>query len=287
MLKVISRSTFDLDPVLTSVVATAAQLCRANYAAIYRYRDGAYRYSVGHGLVADYERIERETPIYAGRGTVVGRAAQERRVVQIVDSLADPEYAAAESATIGNVRTMIGVPLMREGEPIGMIALSRGVVEPFTDKQIELVTTFADQAVIAIENARLFNELRERTDELARSVDELKTLSEVGQAVSSTLDLRAVLSTILTRSVGLTGADAGAIFRYQPGRRAPSGWSRRSAGTRRSSTRVKACNIAEDETAMGEAAAPARRVADPRSARSGRAIRCATSTLAAGYPLGR
>ena len=132
---------------------------------------------------------------------------------------------------IGKVRTMLGVPLLREGVPIGVIALARDRVEPFTDKQIALVTTFADQAVIAIENARLFDELRERTAELGRSVEELKMLGEVGQAVSSTLDLRAVLSTILNRSVALTGADAGAIFRYSRAERAfrlveAVGWDR-------------------------------------------------------------
>ncbi len=115
---------------------------------------------------------------------------------------------------------MLAVPLFREGTVIGGLFLTRSRVEPFTEKQIALVTTFADQAVIAIENARLFNELRARTAELGRSVDELQMLSEVGQAVSSTLDLRAVLSTILTRSVALTGADAGAIYRYSRSDRA-------------------------------------------------------------------
>src|SRR5262249_34650818 len=137
---------------------------------------------------------------------------------------------------------------------VGVIFLARSRVEPFTEKQIALVSTFADQAVIAIENARLFNELRARTAELGRSVDELRLLSEVGQAVSSTLDLRAVLSTLLTRSVGLAGADAGAIFRYNRAERTyrlveQIGWDAvlaRSIGELR---------IAESETAMGEAAA--------------------------------
>jgi signal transduction histidine kinase len=142
---------------------------------------------------------------------------------------------------------------VREGSPVGAIAIGRHEARQFSDKQIALVTTFADQAVIAIENARLFNELRARTTELGRSVDELKMLSEVGQAISSTLDLRAVLSTVLTRSVGLAGADAGAVFRYNQSERAfrlveEVGWDEALARS------VVDLRIAEDETAMGDAA---------------------------------
>src|SRR6267154_6110978 len=118
------------------------------------------------------------------------------------------------------IRTMLGVPLLREDNPIGSLSLARYIVRPFTEKQIQLVRTFADQAVIAIENARLLGELRDRTGELARSVEELKALGEVGQEVSSTLDLRAVLVTILNRSVSLTGSDSGVIFRYSRAERA-------------------------------------------------------------------
>jgi GAF domain-containing protein/anti-sigma regulatory factor (Ser/Thr protein kinase) len=254
VLKVISRSTFDLEPVLTTVVETAARLTQAEKAIIYRLESGAYRYAVGYGLEPEYERIERSTPIEPGHGTVVGRTALEKQTVQIIDAWTDSAYSVKSDAKIGNVRSMIGVPLLREGALVGVIALARAVVEPFTGRQIELITTFADQAVIAIENSRLFNELRTRTAELGRSVDELKMLSEVGQAVSSTLDLRAVLSTILTRSVGLTGADAGAIFRYSRAERSfrlaeAVGWD---AALIRS---VRDLPVAEDESGMGEAAA--------------------------------
>src|SRR5207245_9731269 len=138
----------------------------------------------------------------------------------IEDASRDAEYTCTEARHLGLLRTMLGVPLFREDTPIGVLSLVRSHVETFTEKQIALVATFADQAVIAIENARLFNELRARTAELGRSVEELKMLSEVGQAVSSTLDLRAVLSTILTSSLGLTWANAGAIFRYSRAERA-------------------------------------------------------------------
>jgi len=145
------------------------------------------------------------------------------------------------------------VPLLREDVPVGVIVLARQRVEPFTEKQIALVATFADQAVIAIENARLFNELRARTAELGRSVEELKMLSEVGRAVSSTLDLRAVQSTILTRSVALTGADAGAIYRYIRSDHSfrlveTVGWDERLERS------VREMRIVEAETAMAEAA---------------------------------
>src|SRR5207245_10200106 len=152
--------------------------------------------------------------------TLSGRVSVERRIVHIEDAASDPEYTWSEAQQRGNLRTGLGVPLLRENAMLGVIVLYRARVEPFTEKQIELVRTFADQAVIAIENARLLGELRERTDELGRSVEELKALGEVGQAVSATLDLRSVLSTILNRSIDLAGADAGVIFRYSRAERA-------------------------------------------------------------------
>jgi PAS domain S-box-containing protein len=174
VLKVISRSTFDLDAVLETVVATAIRLCRADQAVIYRNEDGEYRWAAGQALSSEYERNERTLSIYPGTGTIVGRAAIEGRTVQILDAWTDPFYEAKQDARIGNVHSMIGVPLMREGLPIGVIGLARKRVEPFTEKQIDLVTTFADQAVIAIESARLFNELRSRTDELTQRQAELR-----------------------------------------------------------------------------------------------------------------
>ena len=146
------------------------------------------------------------------------------------------------------------MPLLREREPIGVIWLARQRVEPFSERQIELVSTFADQAVIAIENARLLNELRARTDELGSSVAELKMLSEVGQAVSSTLDLRTVLSTVLNASLGVTWANAGAVFRYSRAERAfrlveAVGWDEALAHS------VRELHVAETESAMGEAVA--------------------------------
>jgi GAF domain-containing protein/anti-sigma regulatory factor (Ser/Thr protein kinase) len=254
VLKVISRSVFDLDTVLQTVVATAIRLCRADTAIIYRNEGGEYRWAAGRLVTPEYEARERMTSIRPGTGTVVGRAALEGRTVQILDAWTDPLYEAKEDARVGGVHTMIGVPLLREGLPIGVIGLARMRVEPFTDKQIELVSTFADQAVIAIENARLVGELRSRTDDLARSVEELKALGEVGQEVSSSLDLRHVLVTILNRSVSLTGSDAGAIFRYSRAERAfhfveAAGYSEAMVGE------VRDLNVGETMTALGDAIA--------------------------------
>ena len=153
------------------MVTTAARFCLAEKAILYRLENGAYRFAAGFSNEPEYERLERATPIYPGEGSVAGRAALHKRAVQIVDPLADPLYEAKEEARIGNARSMIGVPLLRDGSPIGVIALARERVEPFTTRQIELVRTFADQAVIAIENTRLLNEIRERTDDLQESLE--------------------------------------------------------------------------------------------------------------------
>ena len=254
VLRVISGSVFDLGPVLQTVVSTAIRLCRADQAVIYRNVDGEYYWAAGNSLAPEYERIERDVRIRPGPGTVVGRAALEARTVQILDALTDPFYEAKDDARIGGVHTMIGVPLLREGVPIGVIGLARQTSRSLFRTRDRLVTTFADQAVIAIENARLISELRDRTAELGRSVEELKMLSEVGQAVSSTLDLRAVLSKILNASLGVTWANAGAIFRYIRAERAfrlveAVGWDEALQDS------VGDLRVAEAETAMGEAAA--------------------------------
>ena len=164
ILRVISRSAYDLASVLLTVVTSAVALCRAEMAVLYRYQDGAYRFAIGHGLSPEYERLERAQAIPPGPGTIVGRAAQEKRTVQIVDAWNDPNYAVKHDARVGKVRCMLGVPLLREGFPIGVIGLARGRVEPYTDRQIDLISSFADQAVIAIENVRLFEELQAARD---------------------------------------------------------------------------------------------------------------------------
>ena len=190
VLGVISRSRFELQPVLQSVVDTAARLCRAKTSGIFRLEGGHYRLAAASGLFDPaYFEIEQQALISPGPGTVVGRAAMNRQVVQIEDAWSDPLYEEKENAKLGGVRSMIGVPLMREGEPIGVLGLARTQVEPFVEREVELVRTFADQAVIAIENARLLNELRERTEQLQAQSKELADLNQqLEQRVTDQVD---------------------------------------------------------------------------------------------------
>ncbi len=214
VLKVISRSTFDLQPVLDTLVETAARLCAADLGTISNRESDGFRVAATHATSPDYEAFIRGHLLPLGRGSIAGRAAAEGRVVQISDVAADPDFTVTEAVTIGQYRTAIGVPLMREDDVIGVIVLARQRVELFTERQIELVRTFADQAVIAIENARLLGELQTRTDELTRSVAELQALEEVLRAVNSSLDLDTVLATIISRAVQLSEADEGTIYEF-------------------------------------------------------------------------
>ncbi len=212
VLAVMSRSQFDLAPILQSVVDTAARLCRAEKAVIFRLEDGLYRFAAGYSLDPKYIEIEKATLIAPGPGTAVGRAALDKQVVRIDDALSDPHYAAKDDAKIGDVRSTIGVPLMREGEAIGVIALARGRVEPFNEREIELVATFADQAVIAIENVRLFEELEARTEDLTESLQQQTATADVLKVISrATFDLPTVLDTLLRSAGRLCNADMGAI----------------------------------------------------------------------------
>ena len=178
VLSAISRSNFELQPILQSVVDTASQLCRADVSVIFRLEGGVYRFAAGYSLDPAYLEHERRTPISPGPGTIVGRAAMGREVVQIEDAWTDPLYEQKAAVKISGGRSMIGVPLMREGEPIGVMGLARTRVDPFAQREIDLVTTFADQAVIAIENARLFEAEQQRTRELARSLEDLRTAQD-------------------------------------------------------------------------------------------------------------
>jgi GAF domain-containing protein len=168
VLKVISRSTFDLQAVLDTLVKSAAGLCEADHASINRQFGDFYRQIAHCGQSPELVAFMDHHPIPAGRGSLTGRVILERSTIQIEDVLNDPDFRMTEAARIGGQRTMLGVPLMREGVPIGVINLQRRTMRAFSQKQIELATTFADQAVIAIENARLINELRERTEEVGK-----------------------------------------------------------------------------------------------------------------------
>ena len=208
VLKVISRSAFDLQMVLNTLVESAARLCEADRGLLFRREDELYRLAAHHGFSREFQEFHESHPITPGRGTAVGRAALEGKACNIPDVLADPDYTFLEAQKLGRYRANLAVPLLREGKPVGAFSLTRAEPRPFTDRQIELLETFADQAVIAIENVRLFDEVQARNRDLT-------ALGEVGRAVSSTLDLKVVLKTIIDRAVDLSGTDGGSIFYYR------------------------------------------------------------------------
>src|SRR4051812_33443481 len=195
VLKVISRSTFDLEAVLQTLVESAARLCVANKATITRQKDGVFFRAEAYGFSREFIDYVRDVPVKPERGTVTGRALLEGKIIHIADALADPDYSWSEAQRLGGFRTILGVPMLREGIPIGVLALTRDDVRPFTQKQIELVTTFADQAAIAIENVRLFDEIQDKNRQL-QMVSENKS-----QFVSS---MSHELRTPLNAIIGLT-----------------------------------------------------------------------------------
>jgi len=179
VLKVISRSAFDLQTVLDTLVESAARLCEADMAAITRQKGNEYFRAGSYGITAEFMDYVKDIPVKPERATITGRILLEGKVIHVPDVLADPDYTFSEAQRLsGNPRTFLGVPLLREGNPVGALVLLRRTMRPFTDKQVELVTTFADQAVIAIENVRLFDEVQARTKELVASLDDLRTAQD-------------------------------------------------------------------------------------------------------------
>jgi signal transduction histidine kinase len=211
VLKVISRSTFDLQTVLDTLTASATRLCQADKGAIMRWDGDVYRLASNYGFSREGVPYALEHPLRPERGSVTGRVALEGKPIHVPDVLADPEYRAAGYQQVFGYRTLLGVPLLREGTTIGTFQLARDEVNPFTEKQIELVTTFADQTVIAIENARLLNELRQSLQQQTATADVLKVISR------SAFDLRTVLQTLVESAARLCDADKASIIRERDG----------------------------------------------------------------------
>src|SRR6516165_5113028 len=207
VLKTISRSSINLETVINTLVETAARLCRADQALMFRRRDDKYHMLAACGLTEEVRDFVRTHPLAADRGTISGRVELERRVVHVPDVLQDPEYTYWEGQKLSGYRTMLGIPLLREDALIGIFVIQRTLVDPFTNKEIELATSFADQVVIAIENARLFEELRQSLQQQTATADVLKVISH------SAFDLGTVLQTLVESAARLCDAEKANITR--------------------------------------------------------------------------
>jgi signal transduction histidine kinase/DNA-binding response OmpR family regulator len=224
VLQVISSSPGELEPVFEAMLANAVRLCDAKFGTLNLYDGGAYRHVALHNVPPAYAAFRQGMVIRPDPRSSLGQVASTKEVVHVVDLHMTELYLGGNPAVrslsdLAGARTLITVPMLKENELIGVIGIYRQEVRPFTDKQIELVQNFASQAVIAIENTRLFNELRARTDQLARSVEELHALGDVTQAVNSTLDLQTVLDTIVAKATQLSGTEAGVIYVFDEANR--------------------------------------------------------------------
>jgi signal transduction histidine kinase/CheY-like chemotaxis protein len=214
VLACIGRSASDLEGVLETVVESARKLCGADTGEIFLVSGDRYRLAYGSGMTAEYREFAANTPVLLDRGTLVGRVALDRQATQITDVLADPDYLWTDAQRIAGFRTSMGVPMLMDGEVVGVLSVWRTKVDPFSDRAVEILTTFAAQAALAVRTVDLVRALESRTDELGRKVTQLEALGAVGQAVSSSLNHTEVLNEIITQAVRLSGSDGGSIYEF-------------------------------------------------------------------------
>ena len=254
VLAVIGRSASDLEGVLETVLESARKLCGADAGQVFLVDRDRYRFAYGSGMTAEYQEFIAHTPVLLDRGTLVGRIGLDRRAAQITDVLADPDYAWTHEQRVAGFRTVMGVPMLLDGEVVGVLSVSRTQVDPFSDRAVEVLTAFAAQAALAVRTVDLVRTLESRTDELDRKVTQLEALGAVGQAESFSLNLTEVLNTIITQAVQLSGTDGGSIYEFDEDARefhlsAVFGTSPETFDA------LRRTRIGLDDTFLGEAAA--------------------------------
>ncbi len=214
VLAVIGRSAANLERVLETVVESARKLCAADAGQVLLVDGDRYRFAYGSGMTSEYREFIANNPVVLDRKTLVGRVGLDRRATQITDVLADADYGLIDAQRVAGYRTIMGVPMLLDDEVVGVLSVWRTQVDPFSDRAVEVLTTFAAQVALAVRTVDLVQTLESRTDELGRKLNQLEALGAVGQAVSSSLNLTEVLNTIITQAVQLSGTDGGSIYKF-------------------------------------------------------------------------